>query len=222
MSAKKVPQDLPAELPLVLVVDADPDTRALYRCAFESQGYQVAEACDGRDALVKALSRPPAVVVTDTRLAHLDGYALCGILRKDRTTSAVPIVVVTSEAHLANQQRARNAGGNVVLIKPTQIDTIVDELRRLVDERQAATALVPGRPSPRGARSKSFARATIVATEPSPLGLRCPSCDNRLVLERSHVGGVNASEAERWDDYICASCGTFQYRHRTRKLTRRV
>src|ERR1700712_3377631 len=101
MSAKRVPYAVPGKPPSVLVVDADGDTRALYRYAFEGHGYEVVEACDGREALTKALVRPPSLVVTETTLAYIDGYALCQILRQDRTTASTPIVVVAAESRPA-------------------------------------------------------------------------------------------------------------------------
>jgi CheY-like chemotaxis protein len=195
VSANRNPQPSPATPPSVLVVDADEDTRALYRCALESQGYHVLEACDGREALTMALVRPPAVVVTETRLAHIDGYALCEILRRDRTTTAVPIVVVSADTHAGHQQRARKTGATMVFTKPIAIDTIVAALQRLVDEASSTTI-----------------------SSGSPLMLRCPTCDRRLTYQRSQVGAMNASSAERWDEFSCDRCGLFQSRHRPRAL----
>ena len=68
----------------VLIADADTDTRALYREVM--RGCHVVEAEDGRDALVKALSYPPALVITETRLPIVDGFALCDVLRRDSQT----------------------------------------------------------------------------------------------------------------------------------------
>src|SRR5262249_56623518 len=51
----------------ILVVDADGDTRALYRQTFALAGHDVIEAADGRDALVKALLESPRLVITETR-----------------------------------------------------------------------------------------------------------------------------------------------------------
>jgi len=52
----------------ILVVDADDDTRALYRQAFSPFGGECVEASDGRDALRKALVQPPTLVVTEITL----------------------------------------------------------------------------------------------------------------------------------------------------------
>src|SRR3954469_3958117 len=116
----------------ILVVDADDETRALYRQSLELVGYDVVEASDGREALTKALVRPPTLVVTKIRLPFVDGYALCDILRSDRTTADVPILVVTSESRPIQLERARNAGADTVLIKPTTPEQMLAEARRLV------------------------------------------------------------------------------------------
>jgi len=215
----------------ILVVDSDEDTRALYRQVFQLAGCDVVEAADGRDALTKALVRPPALIVTDIRLAFVDGYALCDILRRDHATAAVPILVVTADARSAASDRARGAGADAVLVKPTRPERLLAEMQRLLGDsrdrdRSVSTLARASSQTVRSAHarvrlSKSFAR--FMTTEPpsSPPDLVCPMCDQPLTYEHSYVGGVNAKNAEQWDMYVCsASCGTFQYRHRTRKLGR--
>jgi hypothetical protein len=62
---------------------------------------------------------------------------------------------------------------------------------------------------------------TVVTTEPPtpPPLLYCPSCDRSLRYRCSYLSGT-VRHPEQWDDYICESCGTFQYRQRTRRLRR--
>jgi CheY-like chemotaxis protein len=229
MSPKRIPFTIPATPPAVLVADADADTRALYRYAFEADGYRVVEACDGCEALSKALAERPAVIVTETTLAYVDGYALCEILRRDPLTNGIPIVVVAAKAGSIHDQRARKAGATAVLVKPLDTAVIVTELQRVLDDSSAdrpANTAELGRTHvahrSRAGRhlSKSFARATTITPQAAAIALRCPGCDRPLTYERSHFGGVNASHAEQWDDYSCERCGPFKFRHRTRKLTR--
>src|SRR5437868_10626927 len=84
--------------PYILVVDGDADTRALHRQWCARGGYEVVEASDGREALTKALMHPPTMIVTELTLRFVDGYALCKILRHDRTTASALIMVVTADA----------------------------------------------------------------------------------------------------------------------------
>jgi CheY-like chemotaxis protein len=216
----------------VLVVDADNNARALYRQFFELVGCDVVEASDGREALTKALVQPPALVLTEVVLPFVDGYALCEILRLDRTTAHVLILVVTAESRPAQIERARRAGADAVLIKPTTQERVLAETRRLVmatkdlaaqaaEAGAAAKAPLDSSAHRRTRLSMTCARYRTTTPPETPPALACPSCYGALTYEHSHVGGVSDRHREQWDQYVChASCGTFHYRHRTRKLRR--
>jgi two-component system chemotaxis response regulator CheY len=228
----------PVERLRVLVADPDGDTRSLYRQMLELAGHDIIEAADGRDALVKALETPPHFVVTETRLPMMDGYALCEILRQDRLTHAVPILVVTSEARAERLARARAAGASAVLVKPVPIDAILEQMKRLIEssrENRNGLASAPPIATPptrvddakdAGARvrttlSKTHQRFDTTAPPATPPVLHCPGCDAALTYQYSHVGGVSSRHPEQWDYYLCPrSCGTFEYRQRTRRLRR--
>jgi CheY-like chemotaxis protein len=208
----------------ILVADADPDTRSLYADLLMMAGCEVIEAFDGRDALVKAFSQSPALVITETRLPMLDGYGLCDVLRNDAATRSIPILVVTSETRLQMLERARMAGVDAILHKPVTPDMLVDEIRRLLEQAQRAPTSA-NLPSPlvepaRKRRSLVKAhlqmRTTTPPTQPPPL--ICPECQRALKYEHSHIGGVSHRQAEQWDTYVCKTCGGFEYRQRTRKL----
>lgn len=228
---------VPAPRPFrVLVVEPDADTRALYHTALPLAGCEVMEAADGREALTKALVEPPALILTEMRLPLVDAYALCQILRRDEATRSVPILIVTAEAHPTEWNRIRAAGADAVLVKPTPPDAILREMRRLMTrsgdvadtsaETNAAaqsskTANVLTRSEERRpVLAKSHARFRTTTPPTPPPALTCPSCDSPLTYEHSHVGGVSVRHPEQWDYYVCSTCGTFQYRQRTRKLRR--
>jgi two-component system, chemotaxis family, chemotaxis protein CheY len=227
----------PVERLRVLVVDPDGDTRSLYRQVLELAGHDIIEAADGRDALVKALEAPPSFVVTETRLPMMDGFALCEILRQDRLTHSVPILVVTSDARAERLARVRAAGASAVLVKPVELDAILEEMKRLTDSAGEngdgrAARPVPGPPprvdvtNDRGARvrttlSKTHQRFDTTAPPAAPPMLHCPGCDAALTYQYSHIGGVSSRHPEQWDYYLCPrSCGTFEYRQRTRRVRR--
>jgi two-component system, chemotaxis family, chemotaxis protein CheY len=211
----------------ILVVDADDDTRSLYRESLRLAGCDVVDAADGREALVKALTHRPALVVTETRLPMFDGYALCEVLRRDSMTRGVPILVVTTETRPTELDRARESGADGVLVKPVPPDALLKEIRRLLrhpeKRNESVTTNLNATRLPNQRRRKSLAKAhprfETDAPPATPPTLVCPSCDRPLIYERSHVGGVSSRHPEQWDDYTCpASCGTFVYRQRTRKL----
>jgi two-component system, chemotaxis family, chemotaxis protein CheY len=226
----------PQLLPRVLVVDGDESARDLYR-EYLRGGWMVDEACDGREALAKVLSEPPALVITETQLPYIDGYALCELMRKDFATRHVPILVVTTDSRPSQIARAQAAGASAVMAKPVDPDRILESLQRLTeavaerDTRAAATqqSIVAQRQMPDGSppitrqrmQSRTCERRMTTTPPLEPPGAVCPDCDRRLSYQNSQIGGVTNRESEQWDYYRCPGrCGSYQYRHRTRKLRR--
>ena len=123
-----------ANAPLVLIVEPSQELRELFCEYLESAGYRVDVATDGEDALRKAIAAHPVAVVTETRLARLDGYSLCRQLRQE---PALPIVVVTTAASRSQVARAYDAGANVVITKPCFPDEIVAAVQRLTRVRSS-------------------------------------------------------------------------------------
>src|SRR3954447_25959518 len=193
---------------LLLFVDPDADTFDLYRQFLVPRRYIVEHATDGREALAKALTDPPDLVVTESSVPGLDGITLCELLRSDPATRLLPIIVLTAEARPSLDEAARRAGATRVLTKPCLPDALWRELQDVRREGPAGLAR----------RHERY-----VTTRPSltPPPLHCPQCVAMLAYDRSHIGGVTAKLPEQWDYYRCPTgCGTDQDRHRTRKVTR--
>ena len=215
-----------SDSPRVLVVEPDDDVRRIYRETLGRAGYEVLEALDGRDALIKALVRVPSLVVTELRLPFVDGMALCEILRRDRTTATVPILIITMESRPEAIERVRELA-DAVLRKPAESGAMIDECSRLLvrsdgrpAERAGPTADAGSMDRHRPVLAKSHPRFTTSTPPAAPPALTCPACDRPLRYEHSHVGGVSQRHPEQWDYYTCTVCGTFQYRQRTRRIRR--
>ena len=225
--------------PLALVVDRDRDTRKMYAEYLRLSACDVEEAEDGREALAKAIARHPDVVVTETRLPGINGFDLCQLLRRDPSTTRIPIVFVTGDAFEGDVRRAERAGADLVLTKPCLPERLLVEIRRLLDvsadlrvrgatarakfaeQAERSQQLIDKSHSSmrRVMLSRAHQRADTTDPPTSPPALICPRCDTPLKYLHSHVGGVSARHPEQWDYFECtAGCGEFQYRERTRKL----
>lgn len=228
-----------AEPCLALLVDRDRDSLQMYAEYLRHAAYDVEQAEDGREALAKAISRRPHVIVTETQLPGIDGFRLCELLRADVSTHATPIIVVTGDAYPEDLVRAERSGADVVLTKPCLPERLIDEIRRCLKmsialRKRAATArleaddrLDDAAVQPEKARqvrtrtplSRTFNRHSTIAPPLPPPALVCPTCDTPLVYQDSHIGGVSEHHREQWDYYECpGTCGKFQYRQRIRKL----
>jgi CheY-like chemotaxis protein/uncharacterized C2H2 Zn-finger protein len=212
--------------PIVLIASSDSDTRSLYRESLISTRSDVVEAIDGRDALVQCFKRPPALLITETRLPYIDGYALCEVLRKDPLTSAVPIVVVTADVDPVALARLSRMGRITVLGKPVAIERLAETVRALgttdaPDDEPIASSDVSLAPRSRymSTAVRRFRRFETVAPAALPPALRCPECDVLLKFSKSQIGGVTSRDPEQWDYLACPQCSErFEYRHRTRAL----
>lgn len=231
---------------LALLVDRDLDTLHMYAECMKLGAWEVEEASDGREALAKALSRRPSVIVTETSLPGMSGYDLCAILKRDSATDTIPILVVTSDPIAENLARVQDAGADSVLVKPCRPETLLAEVTRLttlvsistewrsksratfdrINQQLARSEelLAPSRSNAnaltkRLTLSRALHRHETTAPPIPPPSLICPQCDQALSYLRSHVGGVSERHPEQWDYFECgAGCGTFQYRQRTRRL----
>jgi two-component system cell cycle response regulator DivK len=124
-----------AALPLVLIVEDDPETRRFYAHALESAGFRTAQAHNGYQALDKVFDALPDLIIADIAIPGMDGIELCRRLRADARSRAVPLLAITGYGDRQYEDRARAAGADQVLIKPCAVDVLVEEARRLVTVR---------------------------------------------------------------------------------------
>jgi CheY-like chemotaxis protein len=113
----------------VLVADDYDDIRVMMRLLLEQSGFDVVEARDGYEAVKKAVSEHPDIILMDLAMPVMDGIQATQAIRKHDELSDVPILAVTAYGDFYNE-RARDAGCNDVIQKP--ID--VRNLRPLVNQ----------------------------------------------------------------------------------------
>ena len=116
MAALAGPEPRPPEL--ILVVDNEPDIRQLIELNLQLEGYRVATACDGEEALEQATSLRPALIILDVMMPKLDGFEVCRRLRADARTSAVPVILLTSRTLTVDRVVGLTAGADGYIIKP--------------------------------------------------------------------------------------------------------
>lgn len=124
-------------MPLVLIVEDDFGTRAMYREYLMDAGFRIADAHNGHQALAKARELHPDAIVTDLAVPGMDGFEFCRALKKLNGMRTIPILAVTGHSeYLEQPDRFTQAGISEVLVKPCSLSRIVQELRRLLDARR--------------------------------------------------------------------------------------
>ncbi len=107
----------------VLLVEDHVDSRAMY-AEFLRLEFHVVEAGDGMAALELMQQRCPDVVVTDLALPRMDGFALIERIREDDRLRHLPVIALSGYSGTEHEDRARQAGSDLVLIKPCLPETL--------------------------------------------------------------------------------------------------
>ena len=116
----------------ILVVDDDEQVRHLLRYLLTNDGYQVDDASSGPEALERAETASPDVVLLDLNLSGRTSHDVIEILREDPRTRFVPIVMITGGGTKRDKLDAINAGITDFLTKPFDGEELLARIRTLV------------------------------------------------------------------------------------------
>ncbi|WP_394730333.1 response regulator [Altererythrobacter sp. GH1-8] len=116
----------------ILTVDDSPSMRALLLHALSAEGFEVAQAEDGQDALVWLASNEVDLVITDINMPRLDGFGLIEQLRAGSRHADRPILVLTTESSEEKKKRARDAGATGWIVKPFDAQKLATAVRRVM------------------------------------------------------------------------------------------
>lgn len=114
------------------MVDDSFTMRMILRRTLESQGFEVVEAGNGREALERlSLMRIPDLALVDWNMPEMNGIDFICAVRKDRAYDAMRLVMVTTETEFEQVQRALNAGANEYVMKPFSQEVLAGKLSML-------------------------------------------------------------------------------------------
>ncbi len=112
--------------PKVLIVEDDPAISNLIRTTLDTQNYQYHTAQTGSGAILDAISYNPDVIILDLGLPDMDGV---DIIKKVRSWSNLPIIVVSARSEDQDKVDALDAGADDYLTKPFSVDEFLARLR---------------------------------------------------------------------------------------------
>jgi len=123
---------MPGNMACILVVDDEPPIRRLLRNTLTVQDYRVAEAATAAEALDSLRRDKPDLVILDLGLPDVDGMDL---IRKIRTQSPVPIVVLSSRGDERGKVMALDLGADDYVTKPFGVDEVMARIRAALRHR---------------------------------------------------------------------------------------
>ncbi|MBF0144813.1 MAG: response regulator [Magnetococcales bacterium] len=123
---------LPEVVPRILVVDDDPDSRALFRHYLNKEGVTL-ELCDnGPEGLAMLNAHRYHLVICDIQMPGMNGFEFLAKMHADPKLKSIPAILITSDESMATRQRAFQMGAYDFITKPMASQDLVPRLRRFL------------------------------------------------------------------------------------------
>jgi DNA-binding response OmpR family regulator len=116
----------------VLVVDDDPVILRLLQVNFELEGISVVTAVDGDEGLEMVQSDPPDLVISDIMMPKVNGLELLAALRSSPDTAAMPVILLSAKAQVADVQRGLELGADDYVTKPFDPLELIDRVYKVL------------------------------------------------------------------------------------------
>jgi len=163
-------EEMPEEIPLVLVVEDDVEFLSFIISELE-ESYRIISAVQGREGLRLAREHVPDLVVTDLMMPIMGGAELCQKLKSDPETSHIPVIMLTAKASVESQIEGLETGADDYITKPLIIELLLIrmknllETRKLLRERFNLDFRGPGRPSIESSPDQDFLKKVFDVLE---------------------------------------------------------
>jgi DNA-binding response OmpR family regulator len=113
----------------LLIVEDNTELLELLRLGFKQAGFSVSTAANGLEALKKARSVSPDLIVLDLVLPELDGFAVCEALRKSEETSTTPIIMLTGLTSEFTRYAGLESGADEYVTKPVSPEQLMPRIK---------------------------------------------------------------------------------------------
>ena len=121
-------------------MDDEPDVLDLVTYNLSQAGFQTMTAVDGAEALRKARSTAPDLILLDLMLPELDGLEVCKLLRRDAKTSVIPIIMVTARTGEMDRIVGLELGAVDYVAKPFSPRELVLRVKKRLEKNETAPA----------------------------------------------------------------------------------
>lgn len=116
----------------VMIVDDSASLRQVVSLTLGGAGYDVIEACDGRDALTKLAGRRVHLIISDVNMPNLDGISLVKEIKKNPQYQFTPVIMLTTEAGENRKGEGQAAGAKAWVVKPFQPAQMLAAVSKLI------------------------------------------------------------------------------------------
>jgi PleD family two-component response regulator len=128
----KTHTELATRPPRLLIVDDEPANREVLTVILAREGFTIASAASGEEALKSVAEEPPDLILLDVMMPAMDGYQVAARMKSCLATRRIPIIMITALSDQATRQRARHAGADDFFTKPLDRIALCLRVRELL------------------------------------------------------------------------------------------
>ena len=122
--------------PRILCVDDDPDLQTTIQIRMRKYRVEIDQAFCGMQGITSALQNAPDLILMDQSMPHGDGQYLLEAVKRNPSTSMIPVIVLTGMRDTNLKARLLQAGADAFLQKSIQFDELVHHISRFIDLRE--------------------------------------------------------------------------------------
>ncbi|MEO0023329.1 MAG: response regulator transcription factor [candidate division WOR-3 bacterium] len=134
----------------ILIVEDEANLRELVKARLEENNYEVITVADGFNAITQSRKVKPDLIILDLMIPHIDGYAVCRVLKSTPELSSIPVIMFTARTSMDDLRRGMEMGADAYLMKPFKPEEMLAKIRELLERREsppeAAPAVTQGGP----------------------------------------------------------------------------
>ncbi|HAY21245.1 MAG TPA: hypothetical protein DCY27_03580 [Desulfobacterales bacterium] len=120
----------------ILIADDNPDNVELLRKRLSAQGYQIAAAFDGEEALQAVLKENPDLLILDIMMPKMDGYEVLRRLKKQDEYRNLPVILLTAKKEIPDKLKGLDIGADDYITKPFNPQELLARVRSLMALRE--------------------------------------------------------------------------------------
>jgi len=118
----------------ILIVDDEDGIVKLVQMYLEYHHYEVLSASDGQEGLDKAKSDRPDLIILDLMLPRMNGYKVCGLLKKDSRYAKIPIILFSAKTQEKDIKLGHEVGADAYLTKPFDPEILLSKIKELINQ----------------------------------------------------------------------------------------
>ena len=116
----------------ILIVDDEIDTLLPLKRSLEVEDYIVIGASNGHEALIKARSDIPDLILLDLMMPEMDGYEVCDKLKSDSLTKNIPVIILTAKDAVRDKVKGLDIGADDYVTKPFNLNELKARVKSVI------------------------------------------------------------------------------------------